>query len=174
MLDSFTIALPVTIRLTTEADLPDLEWFGMFADQRKTFRETFDRQTAGEVQMFVAVAGGFPVGQMWVNLTVAGRPGVGYLYALRVLPPLQNKGIGRRLIEAGEAALRAHRLAIAEIGAGKDNPDALRLYERLGYIVVGEDATPWQYTTLDGEVVTVVEPAWILHKDLAVRPTVIP
>jgi len=164
--------LKCTIRLATEADLPKLEWDGRYRHFRDLFHRTFEEQRVGRRLMLVADVDGYPVGQVFVQLTSSdhvfadGRQR-GYLYSLRVKEPFQRQGLGTRLIQAAEAALRQRGYSWAVIAAAKENPSARRLYERLGYRVFTEDPGHWQYTDTEGVVHTVVEPCWVLEKRLS-------
>ena len=60
-------------------------------------------------------------------------PGVPRLNHLEVLAPLQGRGIGTALLRAGEATACELGYRRVALGVGLDNPDARRLYERLGY-----------------------------------------
>ena len=84
-----------------------------------------------------------------------------------MLPPLQNLGIGTRLILAAEDILKSHGFRFAEIGAEKDNPGAKRLYERLGYQVTRDNLEGWDVTTPEGNVVHEIADEWIMQKSLA-------
>jgi GNAT superfamily N-acetyltransferase len=59
------------------------------------------------------------------------------LAGIQLLPEVQGQGIGTAIIEslkteASEAG------AVLELGVEKDNPDAHRLYQRLGFAAIGE------------------------------------
>ena len=82
---------------------------------------------------------------------------------------MQNLGIGRRLIAAAEQVIRENRLAIAELGVEKTNVAARRLYERLGYQIVGETVEEWAYTTLDGSSRRATFDEWVMQKQLDSR-----
>ena len=56
--------------------------------------------------------------------------------------------------------------ATAELGVDKTNPAARRLYERLGYAVVGEEQDSWEYPTPDGGRAVERSDEWILHRYL--------
>jgi len=159
------------IRLLTEQDLPSLEWDGVYRSHRHVFRRTFEEMQQGQKVMLVAVAGDEMVGQIFVQLEssearFANGQTRGYLYALRVRPPLQRQGIGTRLIAAGEAELRARGFKTAVISAGKENPGALRLYQRLGYRVFAEDPGIWYFMDVNGNQQCFQEPCWVLEKSL--------
>ena len=166
MLGDFSVTVPITIRLCEAADLPDLEWFGLFSAYRSLFQETFQRQRTGEVAMLVAVANGFPIGQVWLDLTRKRRAGIGIIWALRLMPAWQNRGIGTQLLAEAETILRHQGVAVAELGVSKPNTAARRLYARLGYQVVGADDDGWDYQDLTGQTVHVEDPCWIMHKSL--------
>jgi ribosomal protein S18 acetylase RimI-like enzyme len=62
--------------------------------------------------------------------------------------------------------VREHGLRIAEVGVEKDNGDARRLYERLGYTLHRELREDYSYTTPDGVRGYHVVDQWILHKPI--------
>lgn len=166
MPDQFTINLPVTIRTCRESDLSNLEWFGLLSEYRQTIRDAFQRFQKGEIIMLVAEANSFPIGQVWIDLTKRRESAIGILWALRVLIPFQNLGIGTRLIASAERQLRVRGFSTSELGVEKDNPRAQGLYERLGYRVVRDNLEVWEYTPPDGSPVQVRNGEWILHKSL--------
>ena len=61
-----------------------------------------------------------------------------HLWHMAVHDSVRNRGIGSELILAAETAAALRGLSISAIEAEKDNPGAQRLYERLGYSVIGE------------------------------------
>jgi ribosomal protein S18 acetylase RimI-like enzyme len=166
MPEPLAITLIVTIRPARYDDLRMLEWFGLITPYREIMEKDFARARQGEIAYLVAEANGFPIGQVQVDFTLYGAQGIGLIWALRVIPTMQGLGIGTRLIGAAEKLLRDYGFHTAEIGVEASNPDARRLYERLGYVVVREVNEPWQYTTPDGEQITVDEPGWDMHRPL--------
>ncbi len=161
----------VTIRLMVESDLPGLEWEGEYALYRSVFRETFEAMQRGERILLVAVADAAMVGQVFVQLRgqdshYADGQRRAYLYALRVRPAWQGQGAGTRLIAAAEEALRARGFDTAVIAAGKENPGALRLYQRLGYRIFAEDPGVWRFTDEEGQEQVMEEACWVLEKKL--------
>jgi hypothetical protein len=65
---SFAITLEITIRESVAADLPCLEWYGLFSEHRELIQEAYRRQRNSEVLMLQADLNGFPVGQLWLDL----------------------------------------------------------------------------------------------------------
>jgi len=163
---SCRLAIRVVFRPAREADLDAMEWFGEYTDQRQLIHDAFQRQQRGELLMLVATVGGFPVGQIWIDLTRQRHQRTGMLFALRVLFLFRGSGIGRVLVRAAEAELRRRGFTHAEIGAEKDNPRARALYERLGYTVIGERVDPLTYHKPDGERVEIGVDQWILSRPL--------
>lgn len=147
----FTVPLRVRIRTCLEADLEALEWFGLFTEHREIIRSTYEAQEQGEMLMLLAETNGFPSGQVWLNLSEGREQGRGCVWALRVLPAMQNLGIGSQLLAAAEQALRNRGFTSVELGVEKDNPAARRLYERLGYRLDRERSSEYTYTTPSGE-----------------------
>lgn len=165
-LQQFTVSVPVTIRLCRKDDLPALEWFGMFTDHREMILAAYDSQERGEALMLVAETQGFPVGQVWIDLTLERVDATGVLWAVRVFPTLQNRGIGTQLMAAAEDVLRCRGCTTVELGVEKDNLQAKRFYERQGYQVVGDTQEEYSYTTPDGVFVCVPTEQWMLRKSL--------
>jgi hypothetical protein len=77
-------------------------------------------------------------------------PGVPLLNHLEVTPAWQRRGIGTALVHACEAAARARGHDVLILGVGLDNPDAKRLYERLGYVDWRRGSIVTRWTEPDG------------------------
>ena len=61
-----------------------------------------------------------------------------------LLPVLQGRGFGRRLIEVLCDALRARGVPGVHLGAGKDNSGAIAFYHRIGFTPLpSPDGTQW-------------------------------
>lgn len=164
----FDLTLWATIRTCCEADLPKLEWFGEFHHHRAIIREAFELQARGEAVMLVAETGGFPIGQAWLQLR---RGCIPMVWAVRVLEPFQNKGVGARLMAALEEAAAALGHRDLELCVEQDNAKARIFYERLDWRVTGERCETYDYTTPEGLSVTHDLREWVMTKrlDYAVR-----
>jgi GNAT superfamily N-acetyltransferase len=165
----------IHIRQATAEDVALLEWKGQFWQYRAIFEHAFAEQTAGRRLMLVADHSGYPVGRLFVQLSLANplySDGTtrGYLYSLQVMDRLQGQGLGSRLIAAAEDALRARHFHWATIAAATDNPRARRLYERLGYTHFHDEPGLWSYTDPDNVTHSVVEPCWVFQKCLTEQP----
>ena len=161
------LPVPLLLRPCQERDLAGLEWFGTQAGFRASFRETFERSRTGAVAMLVADVRGFPAGRLAVDLQLRRREGVALLWSFAVFGPFQGLGIGTRLVGLAERVAVAAGLGQAELAVAKDNPDARRLYERLGYRVVGAELTQYSYADPDGRDVRVIEDCLVLRRRLA-------
>lgn len=164
-LDRLELRLDAVIRLCAEEDLPGLELFGWFTQHRELFREEYERHVRGEVRMLVAEVNGWIAGQVWVDLM---KP-VPLIYALRVFPLLHRCGLGTRLVHVAERLAGEAGFDAVEIGAEKDNPGALRLYQRLGYDIEREQQHGYRYVAPDGTHVHVPIDEWVLRKPLRTR-----
>lgn len=159
----------IVIRLLRKDDLRELEWSGQHTRFRRLFLSAFEDMQAGTRVLIVATAGEAIVGRVFIQLDSSdmryadGRSRA-YLYALRVHSDWQRHGIGTRLLAAAEAELRARGLSWASIAVAKDNLEALRLYERLGFATFAEDPGIWYYTDDQGNVRREHEPSWIMQK----------
>lgn len=164
--NKITIQTTGIIRQAKRADLPRLEWFGMLTPFRESIEEALTRAENGEISYLVAEVNGYPVGQVLIDCNTRKDDGVGIVWALRVIPNMQNLGIGSQLMDAAEQTIRVRGLRVAELEVAQDNSGAKRLYDRLGYQVCRETVTSWWYKTPEGETVHVNEDAWAMCKTL--------
>lgn len=92
---------------------------------------------------FIALDQDQPVGAAWARLLTAAEPGFGYIddqtpeLGIAIAPGYRGRGIGAALLDQQIAAVAERHAAIC-LSVSHDNP-ALRLYERLGFTVVGKD-----------------------------------
>ena len=159
------------IRSARASDLPLLEWFGEHRSMRLVEAASWAHVQAGTVLFLVADVGAFPVGQVKIALmhdedAKADGKRSGYLYGLRVFGPFRRLGIGTGLIEQAEELLRDRGFRWATIAVERQNPDARRLYDRLGYVVVREVHRSWSYVDPEGMEHPVEVDEVLLHKAL--------
>jgi GNAT superfamily N-acetyltransferase len=140
------------------ADKGDLDALVSAMGQHEFFvdRIGHTRQRAGA--LLVAWLDGAVVGDVYLYCEVQEEPelrrvhpGVPVLNHLEVTPPRQRRGIGTALIRACEAAARERGHDVLSLGVGLDNPDARRLYERLGYHDWGQGPIITRWTEPDGD-----------------------
>jgi ribosomal protein S18 acetylase RimI-like enzyme len=162
----FTLNVPVTIRACREEDVPQLEWFGAFTHHRAIIREAFELQSCGEAVMLLAVAGGFPIGQAWLDLRPRLQVPFPMVWAVRVLEPFQGAGLGARLMAALEEAAADRGYRGLQLGVEQENDRARAFYERLGWRVTGERRESYGYTTPDGQAVAHQLHEWVMAKNL--------
>lgn len=111
--------------------------------------------TKGNASILVAERGGELLGD--VVLLFSRATSVARLYSIAVRSEARGEGLGRSLMKAAEAEAWAHHRAYLRLEVRKDNGQAVRLYESLGYRRLGE--TPDYYDDhMD---------AWRLEKSLA-------
>jgi GNAT superfamily N-acetyltransferase len=161
------------IRRGSDADLDAL--VAVFRDERSFFGDCLVKQQAGGGVLLVAWFDGWPVGDVFLDRGPAEEPeirrwlpGVPRLNHLEVLGPLQRRGIGTALLRAGEATARRLGHRRVALGVGVDNPDARRLYQRLGYADWGHGSIvgTYQDRDRDGRPVTITETIDMLVKGL--------
>jgi GNAT superfamily N-acetyltransferase len=143
--------------------------------QRHFFTDHLARQRRGGGVLLVAWLDGHPVGDVFLACEPAEEaelrrrlPGVPRLDHLEVLGPQQRRGIGTALIRAGEDTARRLGHRQVALAVGVDNPDARRLYERLGYADWGHGTVvgTWVERDHDGPPVTISEVCDVLVKRL--------
>lgn len=159
------------IRPARYADLELLEWFGEHRRLRLVEAAAWTHVEAGNVLFLVADVDGFPVAQLKVALVhdedvKADGLRSGYLYGLRVYGPFQRLGIGTALIARGEASLRERGFPYVTIAVERENGDARRLYERLGFVAIREVHRSWSYLDPDGDAHAVDVDEILLRKEL--------
>lgn len=175
-LEHLTLVVPlsITLRTGTRADLPKLEWYGQYAHQRNLFQRAFRDQQLGRRLILVADCNNFPVGHIFIQFIgqhyafTDGKKRA-YLYSLRVMEMFRGYGIGTRLIQEAESAIRDRGFQWSIIAVAKANHLARQLYERLGYKVFAEEPGHWSYIDHENKPRHVHEPCWLLHKSVQLR-----
>lgn len=163
---NFRVTMDVSVRRCKRCDLRKLEWFGLYAEHRAIFDAEYARHKRGHNVMLVAEANGFPIGQVWIDIEKKRHENVAVIWALRVIPNMQGLGIGSRLVEAAEELAISEDCAEVELGVEKKNLKAKRLYQRLGYRVVGELDDHFVIDMAAVGPVTITLDEWLLRKHL--------
>jgi ribosomal-protein-alanine N-acetyltransferase len=101
---------------------------------RRTYEDSIQMLNDPEREAYVAVEGDELAGFMILRMRGAF---VGYLQTVGVLPEWRNRGIGSQLIRFAEQRIFGETPNVF-ICVSSFNPEAGRLYERLGYHAVGE------------------------------------
>ena len=162
------VALAITFRPARVDDIPKLEWYGQYIHFRNVFRKTYREQVKGNRLMLIAECNDFPIGQIFMQTGGDSRRKT-YFYSLRVMDMFRGRGIGSRLLEEAENIAVTYGYTSATIAAAKDNPRARQLYERHGYLLIGEDSGRWSYIDHEGKTRYVYEPCWVLEKAFILR-----
>lgn len=172
MVDTADILTLLKVRTITARDLPDLEWDGEFAHFRRLYTEAYRRMIVGEAVMWMAeLPGAGLIGQVFIHLRserteLADGKHRAYLYGFRVRPEYRNLGVGTHILSAIEQDLVERGFRSVILNVARDNPDALRLYQRLGFRIIGADPGRWSYIDHHNQRINVVEPAWRMEKIL--------
>jgi [ribosomal protein S18]-alanine N-acetyltransferase len=162
----------LSIRLVTKADLPALEWDGEYWMYREMYGDLYRNCQAGRTLMWVvAEPGGELIGQAFVMLKSGERDAAdgeerAYVFSFRVKSGWRNQGIGGYLMGFIEDDLRQRGFKLVTLNVAKENQAAQRLYQRLGYRVVGSRPGIWSFRDPDGVLHRVKEPSWRMIKDL--------
>lgn len=160
------------VRLASRDDLPDLEWDGEYIHFRRLYADVFRLTERGEALIWLAdleLVG--VIGQAFVSLGSA-RPELSdgrqraYMYAFRVKPDYRGFGVGTHMMDILEADLVRRGYCSVCLNVAQENSGARRLYERLGYRVLGPDPGCWSYIDHKGRRCQVNEPAWRMEKHL--------
>lgn len=162
------IELDVSFRLARADDLAALEWMGLFTRQSAIIADAFTAQERGDGAMLLALTGGFPVGQAWLDFARAGSASCPRIWAVRVFPPMQGAGLGTRLMTEAEDIAVARGAVAVEVGVEWDNDGGRRLYQRLGYRPVGAERERIDYAFEGYEMVMDIDQQ-VLRKALGER-----
>ncbi|MFB9849343.1 GNAT family N-acetyltransferase [Micromonospora andamanensis] len=154
--------------LVRAAQRVDLDSLGELAGSRDRAEVRFRAAGRGEEEMLVAVAAGHVVGVvsvLWRDGCDTPNP---WLYGLAVAASARRRGIGRALVEAGEAAGAARGADAMSLDVDVDDEPAASFYARLGYVIVRPHQHHWRAidprtgaVTGDGTVAT-----WIMRRQL--------
>jgi GNAT superfamily N-acetyltransferase len=144
----------IAIRPARRTDIKALaDAFG----QEMLFTDRLGRMRHNLGELLVAWDGETPVGDVYLWCEPVEEvevreafPGVPMLNHLEVSPGRQGHGIGTQLIRAAEDAARRRGFDRIVLGVGVDNPDAKRLYQRLGYVDWGLGPVVARWTEPDG------------------------
>jgi ribosomal-protein-alanine N-acetyltransferase len=101
---------------------------------RRTYEDSVRMMRDPLRETYVALAGDEVAGFMILRMDGVFS---GYLQTVGVAPEWRNRGIGTRLIKSAEDRIFKDRPNVF-MCVSSFNPDALRLYKRLGYEVIGE------------------------------------
>ena len=162
----------VQFRHVTQADLPALEWEGEFIHFRRMYADAFRRSQRGEAVLWLIEHPQLGIlGQLFVHLDsqrheLADGTHRAYIYGFRVRPAFRDLGLGTRLLEIAEQDLVQRGFSWTVLNVSRENLDARRLYERLGYRVVAGDPGRWSYLDEHDIRHDVSEPAWRMEKKL--------
>lgn len=132
-------AAPTTIRALQSEDEARLcaGWMSTsepWLTVQRTFDQSLQSITDPQKETYLALVEDRPAGFIILNLRGAF---VGYLQSLCVAPEWRAKGIGTQLIAYAEVRI-FRDFPNVFICVSSFNPDARKLYERLGYELVGE------------------------------------
>jgi ribosomal protein S18 acetylase RimI-like enzyme len=136
------VAQAVAIRPCEERDI---EHFGAMGSPRHVqyCRDEYARGAAALAILVAVDSEDVPVGKVHLDFQAHSDEGVAVLLAAAVAPPLQRGGIGTELMRAAENRACERGCHAIVLGVEESNPDARRLYERLGYRAIGTGDFPY-------------------------------
>jgi ribosomal protein S18 acetylase RimI-like enzyme len=148
----------------TMADLHHIAWSGD-PHHLTVVRDALDRVVTGDLEyLAVRTPSGGPVAK--VSVDFARYPEAGYLSQFATNPALQGLGIGSYLMAGAERRVLSRGRRVTRICVEHDNVKARALYERLGYVAIGEEVDSWGRTGPDGTVVQHCAEVTLMRKQL--------
>lgn len=152
-----------------------MEWEGEYAHFRRLYKSCYERSKMGITMIWLAeLKDKGIIGQCIIQLN-CDRPELAdgkqraYLFGLRVRSAYRNCGLGTQIIQAIEDDLVHRGYRALTLNVAKENPNAMRLYNRLGFLIVAFEPGIWSYQDQNDQWHTVKEPAWRMEKRLFAR-----
>lgn len=90
-------------------------------------------RTAGHYLFTIQDDRSEPVGRLWIAVQARGGGRVAYVYEVAIKPEHRRRGHAAHALRAAEEQARALGLEGIALHVFGHNPDALALYEKLGY-----------------------------------------
>jgi RimJ/RimL family protein N-acetyltransferase len=166
--------MPVTISPISESDVPSFRLCLQAVAQERRFLALFEAPALDDMRTFVAenirnkvpqvialdgerVVGWCDISPGWHHaLKHCGSLGMG------LLPEYRRQGLGTKLLQSCIAQARAVSITRVELEARVDNIDALKLYEKLGFIYEG---TKKRGMRVDGEYINTLAMALLIQPE---------
>ena len=163
----------VIIRHLIFSDLPQLEWNGEYKHLRQVYLNAYKFRNQGKNVLWVADLPQIGIiGQVFIQLNSVRKDLAdgffsAYLFAFRIKSDYRNAGLGTRVFSVIENDLVKRNFREITLNVAKGNQQAIRLYERLGFEIVGFEPGEWSYRDHDDKLQHVVEPAWKMIKSIS-------
>lgn len=160
------------LREVLEGDLLALENGDEYKKFRSLMRISYEDHLAGKKIYLVVLCNEKIAGQIVIDCRVlkdatkSDGKTCAYLYSFRVFGPYQGQGLGTAMVKFCESFLFKKGFIRVTIAAEKNNPRALKLYERLGFRIYKEEDIPWDFLDDKGVCQKIHEPEWVLEKTL--------
>ena len=169
---------PIVIRKAEESELELLEREFSPGDVSRYHFQRFEEQQKGKGIYLIAWHEDVPVGHLLVewggpqDQTVATQidvRGRAYLFAVETRGEYRRRGVATKMVQEGEKLAREHGCEWTGLEVGRvSNPEARKLYEKLGYKDwgLGELIVSCSYLRGDGQRYTEFEVAIYMDKKL--------
>lgn len=156
----------LTISDLRSNDLGSLTWVD--AVHLDAVAKVLARATGGEV-VYLAVrdTAGDVIAKGGIDF--AKYEGVGTIWQVMVRHELRSMGVGTALVAALEERARRRPVDHVVLGVEDNNPRALALYERLGYVRRGREAASWLQAGPHGEAQRYETEITLLGKPISPR-----
>jgi ribosomal protein S18 acetylase RimI-like enzyme len=162
----------IKIRPVRYSDLPSMEWEGAYTHFRKVYQRTYQKACEGKTLMWVVDLQTIGViAQVFVQLEsprkdLADGKNVAYLYAFRVRPAYRNQGLGKKMLTFVEDEMQQRGFREITLNVAQRNEPAIRLYQQVGYQIVGYEKGDWTFHDHQNRLRRIIEPAWKMIKRL--------
>lgn len=136
----------IEVRPLTPRHLPLIAWAGS-QTHLENVAEQLERAPT-EVDYLAVFADGHPVSKGGIDFSK--EEGAGTIWQLATHPRLESLGLARTLIAELEARAAHRGITQLRLGVEPENRRGRRLYEYLGYQVIGQSEACWEAESADG------------------------
>ncbi len=101
----------------------------------KVAAESISKRAMGD-EVLILSDGGENAGMLWLGVSAdqfTSEP-TGYVLGIRVEPGYRDRGVGGEMLAWAESRFREMGLTSVTLNVGSANADAVRFYERCGYV----------------------------------------
>ena len=157
----------IIIRLTQLGDIVELAAVLKPEVSLTQVDQRWQEHQSGYREMLIAELDGQVVGTVSIGGHGHQLPDSLRMFPLDVGTKFRRRGVGTALVEAVEEIARRQELQTINLEVGVENDGALRMYEQLGYLRLGNpEIVRWCSLSDNGKGEQIEELSWVMTKGL--------
>lgn len=143
--------LNIVIKPIEVTQINEFEWTGG-KTHLEYFKKALEKTKDDEILFLGAWLEGNAVGRCGIDFVI--NPGKATLWMFNVAKDIQGQGIGSKLMDQAEQEILVRGIDEIVLNVEKVNVRAQALYERRGYIAMGDGIESWEEDGPNGSTVT--------------------